>query len=264
MWPGQSVFEVLAAAVLALAPAQVIARFPAPEAKQGAAVDARYIYAIDNSQIAKYDRQTGARVAHFKGDPVKFPHMNSCAVIGAELICAGSNYPATPMQGQVEVFDPVTMTHVRTIPLGRQPGSLTFVDSWRGSWWAGFANYDGRGGEPGRDHTFTTVIRFDDQWRPQDRWSLPPEVLARMAPSSASGGAFGPDGRLYVTGHDRPELYVLEVPKGGGVLKLVTTIEIQVEGQAIAFDRSASGVLLGISRGKREVVAMKLPSLEDK
>ena len=254
-------FEFLAAALLALAPAQVISRFPAPEARQGVAVDAGFIYAVDNAQIAKYDRKTGAKVAHFKGDPVKFPHMNSCAVIGAELICAGSNYPATPMQSQVEVFDPRTLNHLRTIPLGRQPGSLTFVDRRSGSWWAGFANYDARGGEPGRDHTFTALIRFDDQWRPLDTWTFPPEVLALMAPSSASGGAFGADGRLYVTGHDLPELYVLEAPKGGGVLKRVATIEIAVEGQAIAFDRSAPGVLFGISRGKREVVAMKLPPM---
>lgn len=257
-------FEFLAAALLALAPVQVISRFPAPEAKQGVAVDAAFIYAVDNSQIARYDRKTGARVAHFKGDPVKFPHMNSCTVIGTELICAASNYPATPMQSQVEVFDPRTLGHLRTIPLGRQPGSLTFVDRRSGAWWAGFANYDGRGGEPGRDHTFTTLVRFDDQWRTLDSWTFPPEVLARMVPGSASGGTFGPDGRLYVTGHDRPELYVLDVPRGGGVLGLVGTIPIAVEGQAIAFDRSAPGVLFGISRAKREVVAMKLPPVEDK
>ncbi len=257
-------FEVLFAAAVLFAPADVVSRSPAAEARQGVAVDAAFLYAVDNAQIAKYDRKTGEKVAHFKGDPVKFPHMNSCAVIGAELICAGSNYPATPMQSQVEVFDPKTLAHVRTIPLGPQPGSLTFVDRKDGSWWAGFANYDGRGGEPGRDHRFTTIVRFDDQWRTLDRWTFPPEVLVRMAPSSASGGAFGGDGRLYVTGHDRPELYVLSVPKGGGVLKLVGTIPIAVEGQAITFDRSAPGVLFGINRASREVVAMKLPPVEGK
>ena len=257
-------FEILFAAALVFAPAEVLSRRPAEEARQGVAVDAAFLYAVDNAQIAKYDRKTGQKVAHFKGDPVKFPHMNSCAVIGDELVCAGSNYPATPMQSQVEVFDPETLSHVRTIALGPQPGSLTFVDRKDGSWWAGFANYDGRGGEPGRNHTFTTLVRFDDQWRTLDRWTFPPEVLARMAPSSASGGAFGADGRLYVTGHDRPELYVLSVPEGGGVLQLVGTIPIAVEGQAITFDRSAPGVLFGINRASREVVAMKLPPVEEK
>lgn len=254
--------SLLLAAILALAPAQVISRLPAPEANQGVAVDRRAIYAVDNTRIARYDRATGARLASFQGDPAKFAHMNSCAVIGADLVCAASNYPATPMQSQVEVFDPATLAHKRSVPLGRQPGSLTFVDRRDGAWWAGFANYDGRGGEPGRDHRFTTLVRFDDRWRPTGQWTFPPEVLARFAPRSASGGAFGPDGRLYVTGHDLPELYVLDVPAGGGVLKLVATIAIPVEGQAIAFDRSAEGVMFGIRRAHREVVGFRLPPLE--
>jgi len=250
------------ASATAAGPAQVIVRLPAPEAEQGVAVDRRAIYAVDNSRIAKYDRATGKRLALFEGDPAKFPHMNSCAVLADELVCAASNYPATPMQSQVEVFDPATLAHKRTIPLGRQPGSLTFVDRRDGAWWAGFANYDGRGGEAGRDHRFTTVVRFDDRWRPQAQWTFPPQVLERMAPRSASGGAFGADGRLYVTGHDRPELYVLEAPKGGGVLTLVATIAVPVEGQAIAVDRNAKGVVFGINRAKREVVGFRLPPME--
>ena len=242
--------------------AVTLARLPAPEARQGVAVDAAHIYAVDNSQIAKYDRRTGARVAVFKGDPARFPHTNSCAVIERELVCAASNYPATPMKSQVEVFDPQSLKHLRTIPLAPQPGSLTWVDRWDGAWWAGFANYDGRGGEAGRDHRATMVVRFDDRWREQARWSFPPEVLARFAPRSNSGGAFGADGRLYVTGHDHPELYVLEVPKGGGVLKHVGTIEIPVPGQAVVFDPSAKGVMFGVDRAAREVVGFRLPETQ--
>ena len=249
----------LSLAALALA-ATVTMRLPAPEANQGVAVDARAVYAVDNTTIAKYDRATGRRLLAFEGDRAKFPHMNSCAVIARELVCAASNYPATPMQSQVEVFDPSTLKHLRTIPLGKQPGSLTFVDRRDGGWWAGFANYDGRGGEPGRDHRATTLVRFDDKWRAQAAWTLPPAVLERLAPMSASGGALGSDGRLYLTGHDRPEVYVLDIPKGGGVLKLVATIDIPVKGQAIAFDRSAPGVMFGINRASREMVGFRLPA----
>jgi hypothetical protein len=256
--------SLILAAVIALAPAQELARLSAPEADQGVAVDARAIYAVDNATIAKYDRATGKKVAQFKGEPAKFKHMNSCAVIGRELVCAASNFPATPMVSQVEVFDPATLAHLRTIPLGEQRGSLVWVDRRDGSWWAGFANYDGRGGEPGRDHTTTKLVRFDDQWRAHETWTFPAEVLTRLAPMSASGGAFGADGRLYVTGHDRPELYVLEVPKGGGVLNLVATAEIPVNGQAIAFDRSAKGVLFGVNRRTREVVGFRVPPMETK
>lgn len=256
--------ELIAAAVLALAPAQTLSRLPAPEANQGVAVDAGFIYAVDNSEIAKYDRATGAKVAAWTGDPATFPHLNSCAVIGAELVCASSNYPALPMQGSVEVFDPQRMVHLRSVALTPQPGSLTWVDRRDGAWWAGFANYDGRGGEPGRDHRFTTLLKFDDRWRVAGVWTFPDTVLARFKPKSASGGTWGADGRLYVTGHDLPEVYVLELPRVGTVLKHVATIPVAFEGQAIAFDRGADRVLFGISREKREVVAMKLPPVEGK
>ena len=256
--------ELIAAAVLALAPAQTLSRLPAPEANQGVAVDAGFIYAVDNSEIAKYDRATGAKVAAWTGDPATFPHLNSCAVIGAELVCASSNYPALPMQGSVEVFDPQRMVHLRSVALTPQPGSLTWVDRRDGAWWACFANYDGRGGEPGRDHRFTTLLKFDDRWRVAGVWTFPDTVLARFKPKSASGGAWGADGRLYVTGHDLPEVYVLELPRVGTVLKHVATIPVAFEGQAIAFDRGADRVLFGISREKREVVAMKLPPVEGK
>ena len=76
--------ELVFAAALALAPAQALSRLPAPEANQGVAVDGAYVYAIGNSEIGKYDRVTGQRVALWTGDPATFPHLNSCAVIGTE------------------------------------------------------------------------------------------------------------------------------------------------------------------------------------
>jgi len=258
------VLELLAAAILALAPAEPLSRLDAPEANQGVAVDAGFIYAIDNSSIAKYDRASGQKVAAWTGDPATFPHLNSCAVFGPELVCASSNYPNLPMQSSVEVFDPATMTYLRSQPLSPQPGSLTWVDRRENAWWACFANYDAKGGEPGRDHRFTSLVRYDDKWRVTGVWTFPDTVLERFKPRSSSGGAWGADGRLYVTGHDRPEVYVLELPRIGSVLKHVATIPVPIEGQAIAFDRGADRVLFGINRAKREVVGMKLPRVETK
>src|SRR3546814_20585136 len=85
----------------------------------------------------------------------------SCAVVKAELVCATSNYPKVPMASSVEIFDAKTLRHIRTVSLGRMVGSLTAMDWHGGSWWAVFANYDERGGEPGRDHRFTTLVRLD-------------------------------------------------------------------------------------------------------
>jgi hypothetical protein len=239
--------------------AELIRRYPAPEARQGVAVDASSFYAVANSTIARYDRKTGAKQAEWTGDPKRFPHLNSCAVVGGELVCADSNYPQTPMRSWVEVFEPTRLTHLRSIPLGEQPGSLTWVDRHDGAWWAGLANYDGRGGAPGRDHRATRLVRFDDRWRLVRSWTFPDSVLERMKPTSASGGAWGADGRLYVTGHDRPELYVLSVPAKGEVLVLEGTIGLPFGGQAIAFDRSSRNVLFGISRADEAVLAVRLP-----
>jgi hypothetical protein len=61
-------------------------------------------------------------------------------------------------------------------------------------------------------------------------------VLDRFAPRSASGGVWGQDGLLYVSGHDRPEVYVLRLPKSRDVLEHVATIASPIEGQAIALD----------------------------
>lgn len=228
-------------------------------ASQGVAVDARHIYAVSNSRIDKLDKATGAKVGGWAGDAARYPHVNSCTVIAAELVCASSNYPGVPMVSTVEVFDPVSMTPKRSIPLPGAPGSVTWVDRHAGLWWAGFANYDGKGGQPGRDHTATAVVAYDNAWRPTARWSFPPEVLARLAPHSTSGGGWGPDGLLHVTGHDRPEAYALRASKGGGVLIHVRTTPIGVEGQAVAWDRSAPGTLYGVSRRTGEVVAMRMP-----
>ena len=40
------------------APSVETARFPAPEARQGVAASGRFVYAIDNSTIGKYDLAT--------------------------------------------------------------------------------------------------------------------------------------------------------------------------------------------------------------
>jgi hypothetical protein len=255
-------FAVVAAcpaAAVTASKAELLRRYDVPEAHQGVAVDARHFYAIANSEIAKYDKASGKRLALWKGDPKVFQHLNSCAVIGRELVCANSNYPDLPMTSSVEVFDQARMVHLRTVPLGQLPGSITFVDRKDGAWWVGLANYDGRGGAPGRDHLATELVKFDANWRPLQTWTYPETVLARLAPRSASGGAWGPDGRLYITGHDRPELYVLALPKTGQVLTHLATVDLPFEGQAFAFDHSRPGVVFGIGRAEHEVLAVRLP-----
>ena len=250
------------AAALAQPVASTVHSLAADEARQGVTSDGTYVYAVDNSRIGKYEIASGVRVAKWEGARALYPHTNACALYARRLYCAASNSPAVPMTSSVEVFDPAAMTHLATIALGPGTGSLTWVDRRGDSWWAGFANYDGKGGEPGRDHRYTTVVRFDSEWRRQEAWLLPQDVLDRMAPMSNSGGAWGDDGLLYLTGHDRPELYALALPEAGATLKLVATIAIPFEGQAIAWDPKEKRVLWGISRKNRKAIAVKVPAIK--
>lgn len=237
----------------------VLHSLDATEARQGVASDGVHAYAIDNSRIGKYDLKTGKRIAAWEGEPALFPHMNSCTLFERKLICAASNFPKVPMTSAIEIFDPAAMTHLTTISLGMGIGSLTWTSRKDGFWWAGFANYPGRGGEPGRDNRYTAVVKFDNQWRKIESFTLPDAVLERMAPMSMSGGGWGDDGLLYVTGHDRPEVYALRLPKAGSTLELVATLPIPFEGQAIDWDPKQKRLLWGISRKDRKAIAVTIP-----
>jgi hypothetical protein len=252
--------SALQAAAQELPSATVLARWPAEEARQGVAADAHHFYPNSNNRIGKYSKKTGRRVAVWEGPRALYPHMNSCNVDQAELVCAGSNYPAVPMASVVEVFDTKDLRHVRSITLPPMPGSLTWIERRGANWYAAFANYpEGRGGEAGRDHRWTRLVRLDAQFRATRSWLFPDTVLARFAPMSSSGGSWGDDGLLYVTGHDRGELYALRLPQAGTVLEHVATLALSTGGQAIAWDRSQPRVLWSLDRATKTVVASRIP-----
>jgi hypothetical protein len=80
---------------------------------------------------------------------------------------------------------------------------------------------------------------------------------------SVSGGAFGPGGFLYVTGHDDTALYVLAMPAAGPTLKWVATIPISAQGQAFSWDPRDPHLLYTISKAGREVIAGRLTRSPD-
>jgi len=235
--------------------AALSATIDAPEADQGVASDGVHVYAIDNDRIGKYVIATGRKVDEWAGEPALFPHMNSCTIVEAQLVCAASNYPAVPHTSAVEIFSTAPLAHVRTISLGFGPGSLTVLDRHDGAWWAVFANYDKRGGVAGRGHEYTIFAKLDEQFRILESWAFPPEVLARMAPYSASGMSWGDDGLIYASGHDRPEVYALALPKAGSTLQLVGVYGTANEGQAIDWDPVVKDRLWSVSRQGGQVIA---------
>ncbi|WP_086648178.1 hypothetical protein [Gluconobacter sp. DsW_056] len=243
-----------------LGAAKILRTVPAREATQGVANDPRFLYAIENSTIGKYDRRTGQRVGLWSGDRRVFIHINSCETQGTELVCAMSNYPNVPMWSSVEWFDTKTMRHLRSHSFGPGRGSLTWIDWHDGSWWACFANYDGDGGEAPRDHRSTLLVRMDPHFVTQEQWLFPEDVLNSFGHHSASGGHWGQDGRLYVSGHDAPSLYVLALPAAGGRLLHVGTYDLPTRGQAFDWDVISSHHLWTIDRQKMTLVESSLPT----
>jgi hypothetical protein len=234
---------------------ELIQRFQIKEARQGVGVDANAFYAVDNTVIAKYDKKTGALIAKWQGDADGAAiHLDSVAVVDGKLYAAHSNYPAWPMTSSIEIWDAATMQHIESHSLGIERGSLTWLDrDAKGLWWGAFANYnrvfDKSPIAYGNKYN-TQLVRFDAAWRVMEAWVYPDALVEKFDDMSNSGGSWGPDGKLYITGHDNAELYVMELPKIGSELKWVGTIPAEITGQGFAFDHSQPGVVYGIIRKK--------------
>lgn len=231
-----------------------VKRFKAEEAHQGVAVDDTHFYAITNTAIGKYRKDNGEPVGGWKeaaDGPLK--HLNAGLVLEGKLWCAHSNYPTIPMRSSVEVWDTATMKQVQSIDLTEAGGSLTWVDRRDGVWYACFAQY-AKTGDPAK----TRIVTFDTHWRKLGELSFPQEMVAKFGKNSSSGGSFGPDRHLYLTGHDAAELYVLDLPVKGDVLTWRTAIPISAHGQAFAWDRNDAGVLYSIQRKTHEVIVSKI------
>ncbi|MGH8701214.1 MAG: hypothetical protein ACREVR_08610 [Burkholderiales bacterium] len=229
-----------------------IGEFTVPEANQGVGVDGRHFYAVDNYVIGKYDKKTGKLVKKWQGDK-KGPilHLDSAMLMDGKLYAAHSNYPQWPMTSSLEIFDAETMEHIDTHSFGIQWGSLTWADWHDGHWWLTFANYDrllGPGKTPYGHKANTIMVKFTKDFRSVQSWTLPKAILDRFEDMSNSGGSWGPDSYLYLTGHDPAELYRMRLPKAGSVLELVDVIPMNIRGQGIAWDRSQPGVVYGIIR----------------
>ena len=242
-----------------LAPARTVRRFPAPEASQAVTVDDRFFYAIGSAVIAKYDKATGNRIAAWQpGAGQHVAHLNSGIIVDGVLYCAHSNYPETPMVSSIEVFDPARMSHVKSVALPDTFGSATWVDRAGDKWWVAFAHYAGKGGLPGRGPEATRLVRFSDAWRVEESFGFPPPVVERWGTMSSSGGVIVSPGVFLTTGHDAPEIYVVEVPPRGSTLRLRAIVPIESKGQGIAIDRT-TGAIYSIQRSTREVLVSELP-----
>lgn len=267
MYPPKYLFRcALALLFLAFKPAlsqtlTPLKEFDVKEAKQAVAVDAQHFYVINNSTITKHSKADGKLVATWDGTKEGIVHLNSGVVIKGRLYCANSNYPEIPMTSSVEIFDVKMLTHVDTHSFGiAQHGSLTWLDQRDGHWFIGFAHYAGKEASEGRDVRWTSLVKYDMEWRQVEAWVFPKNLVGLFTPKSNSGGAWAADGQLYCTGHDRAEIYVLQIPKSGYTLEHIATLQAPIEGQGIAIDRSVAGktLLYGIQRSKHTVTVSEI------
>ena len=215
---------------------------PAEEAFQAAAADEEFVYAISNRSIGKYSRETGQRVALSQGDA---EHLNSGSFWNGRLYCAHSNYPLKPGRSQIKVLDVQSMQLSTFKDFGDFGGSLTWVLRHDGHWWCNFAYY-------GAENHRTVLVKFDDDWRERNRWTLPAELTDELGQYSLSGGIWRGDD-LLVTGHDDPLLFRLRLPQQGDVLTCFDRQRVPFTGQGIANDPLTGG-LVGIQRSTRSVV----------
>ena len=240
---------------------QEIRSFQVTEAKQAVAVDEDHFYVINNSTITKHSKSDGKQLALWDGSKEGIKHLNSGVVIKGKLYCANTNYPEIPMASSIEIFDVRAMQHIGNHSFGiAEHGSLTWIDQKDGFWWSGFAHYAGKEASEGRDVRWTSVVKYDSEWRQLESWIFPKELVDRFTPKSNSGGAWGKDGLLYCTGHDQPELYVMRLPKTGFTLEHVKTLPAPVHGQGIAMDHWAKEkqIIYGINRAENKVISAEI------
>lgn len=222
----------------------------APEANQAAAADGRFVYAIDNAVVAKYDRATGKRLAVSTG-PAQ--HLNSGFLREGKLYCAHSNYPQKPARSEIKVLDPESMALTNFKTFEGDIGSLTWVVHHQGHWWCNFAYY-------GADNDKTVLVKLDEDWKETERWTYPPAVVKQLGTYSISGGMWqGED--LLATGHDRKVIYRLRLPREGSVLELAEVLPSPFPGQGLAADAKGRG-LIGIDRGRKQIVFAELRNRE--
>ena len=219
-----------------------VQRFHAPQANQAAAADTKFFYAIGSRGITKYDRNTGEVVAKSSG---KAKHLNSGYFHQGKLLCAHSNFPTLPEQSEVLSLDPKTMRLTVYRDLGNPGGSLTWVVQKKGSWWCNFAKY-------GKKNAETFVIKYDNHWKEIARYTYPQKLINQLGKYSISGGIWVGE-ELWVTGHDDPFLFRLNLPKKGSELFYLGKIKVPFTGQGIATDPETGG-LVGINRANKEII----------
>ena len=237
----------------------VVRSYEVPEARQGVATDSLHFFVINNSSISKHLKSSGQMVGSWVDRDSVLVHMNSGCMIDGKLYVVNSNYPESPMASSIEIFDPESLEHIDNHSLGILHGSATWMDEYQGFLYVVFAHYTGRGSEPGKDNSWTRLVKLDRNWQQIESWIFPDPLLDRFVSRSNSGGVILPDGRILCTGHDNFELYELRFPSKGYTLEWKRTLSVGSYGQGIAHEYHGDRELIfGIIKKNNQVVVSKI------
>ncbi len=227
---------------------------------QAVATDKENIFAIGSNTIIKFSKQRFKKLnkwAEASNGPIT--HLNSGVVINGKLYCAHSNFPKKPMLSSIEIFDSKTLKHIGTHSFGFADGSATWIDWKGGYWWVAFANYGGKHSSEGRDNKWTKLVKYTKDWKQVESWAYPQEILNLFGLYSNSGGCWNQKGELYITGHDRKEIYVMSLPESGSTLRHLRTIETINAGQGFSIEKvNEKEVLYGISKEEKAIIKQAL------
>ncbi|MFZ6038692.1 MAG: hypothetical protein ACOYU1_10755 [Bacteroidota bacterium] len=237
---------------------ETVQTYDIQEVRQGIAVDSAYFYAVNTKGIGKYNKKNGKLVREWKDVSGRIIHLDGGVVVNDKLYCAHSNYPEIPMTSSIEIFDTENLEHIGSHSFGIKYGSCTWADYYNDYWWVCFAHYDKFEPQTNKNNRWTVLVKFDETWNELESWTFPAFVLQEFKPMSCSGGSWGPDGNLYVTGHDSAQVYVLQLPEMGSILELKKILKITSEGQGIAWDRYDKSNLYGIIKKNNLVVKSRL------
>lgn len=124
--------------------------------------------------------------------------------------------------------------------------------------------------DTGTEHSLTTIVinvcrLKKDTYEITNCYEIPANVRETFEIMSNSGGSWGPGGYLYITGHDLPQAYVMELPKIGHIMHLVAVVDVpDIAGQGIAWDHWAcTPTLVGIYRPDKTVIVTEMPTEDE-
>ena len=218
------------------------------EVKKGVAIDDRYFYTISDSHIEKYGRKTGKKILSKK---LPFKHLNGGTFVNGDLVVI-NNPPRNPEHNAIVWIDPKTLGLIDIMPLPQVKGSLTWIDWAWDKWWLCDAH--------GKN---TAIYCFNDDWTLEGYWKLPKEVIKNTKPRSLSGGAWFGE-YLCVSGHDKPELYILELAYDKLQATLLKTIPICFDGNGFAFERGKDNTYAWGARGDHHTIVRCPINIDDK